>query len=65
MLYIDGIVTLSKIKDKRELLALVCLKTDYEDNKMKKDTLATLQYYVNNHLLINLHQYISNVLNIE
>ena len=46
-------------------MALVCLKTDYEDNKMKKDTLATLQYYVNNHLLINLHQYISNVLNIE
>jgi len=35
-------IALKKTKDKRELLAPVCLKTDYEDNKMKKDTLATL-----------------------
>ena len=64
-IYINGIVSLVNVKDKRELSALVCLKTDYEDNKMKKDTLATLQYYVNNHLLNNLHQYISNILNNE
>jgi len=52
-----------KTKDKRELSALVCLKTDYEDNKMKKDTLATLLHYGSNHLLSNLQQYISNILN--
>jgi len=38
-------------------------KTDYEDNKMKKDTLATLHDYNNNQLLSNLHLNISNVLN--
>ena len=43
-------------------MALVCLKTDYEDNKMKKDTLATLHDYTNNYILINLHKVISNVL---
>ena len=51
--------------DKRKREAFFCLKTDYEDNKMKKDTLATLHCYVNNHLLINLHEYISIVLNNE
>jgi len=50
-------------KDKRELEAPVCLKTDYEDNKMKKDTLATLHGYTNNHLLSNLHKDISILLN--
>jgi len=44
-------------------LALVCLKTDYEDNKMKKDTLATLHRYSTNHILINLQKYITVVLN--
>jgi len=40
-----------------------CLKTDHEDNKMKKDTLATLQDNDSNNILRNLHQYISIVLN--
>jgi len=55
----------NKNKDKRELRALVCLKTDYEDNKMKKDTLATLHDYTTNHLLSNLHINISKILNNE
>ena len=38
-------------------------ETDYEDNKMKKDTLATLHSNINNHILTNLHINISNVLN--
>jgi len=37
-------------------------KTDYEDNKMKKDTLATLRYYSNNQILSNQDKVISNVL---
>jgi len=49
-------------KDKRELLALVCLKTDYEDKKMKKDTLATCTMDNINHMLSNLHLYISIIL---
>jgi len=36
-----------KTKDKREPMTPVYL-TDYEDNKMKKDNLATLQLYDNN-----------------
>jgi len=43
--------------------ALVCLKTDYEDNKMKKDTLATLHVNSNKYILSNLHINISNLLN--
>jgi len=58
-----SIITPEATKDKRELLALVCLKTDYEDNKMKKDTLATLHCYTNNQILSNLHQDISIILN--
>ena len=38
--------------------------TDYEDNKMKKDNLATLHHYDTNQLLSNLHLNISNLLNI-
>ena len=41
-------ITLNDNKDKGELLAPVCLKTDYEDNKMKKDTLATLHCHSTN-----------------
>jgi len=41
------------------------IPTDYEDNKMKKDSLATLHYHDNNQLLSNLHLNISNVLNIK
>jgi len=66
-LYFDfsvSILTLKQDKDKRELFAPVCLKTDYEDNKMKKDTLATLHCNINNHLLSNLHKIISIILNI-
>jgi len=37
--------------------------TDYEDNKMKKDSLATLHCYDSNQLLSNLQLNISNVLN--
>jgi len=32
---------------------------------MKKDTLATLHDYINNHLLSNLHEYISIILNAD
>ena len=41
------------------------LLTDYEDNKMKKDNLATLQLNDNNQLLINLQTNISKVLNFK
>jgi len=37
--------------------------TDYEDNKMKKDSLATLLLYNSNQLLSNLHSIVSNLLN--
>jgi len=39
--------------------------TDYEDNKMKKDSLATLHCYNNKQLLSNLHLIISILLNNE
>jgi len=45
-------------------MTLFC-PTDYEDNKMKKDNLATLHCYDNNQLLSNLHLFISNILNIQ
>jgi len=40
-------------------------KTDYEDNKMKKDTLATLHNHSNNQILSNQDKVISNVLTRE
>jgi hypothetical protein len=51
-------------KDKRESVTPV-YPTDDEDNKMKKDNLATLHDYDNNLLLSNLHLVISILLNIK
>jgi len=45
------------------VFTLVCPKTDYEDNKMKKDTLATLHYDNTLDLLSILHLDVSIILN--
>ena len=57
--------TLFNKKTQKELTRapkLSLTQTDYEDNKMKKDYLATLHMYSNNYLLSNQHPIISKML---
>ncbi|MCL2125923.1 MAG: hypothetical protein FWH33_08065 [Oscillospiraceae bacterium] len=53
-----------KAKEKRELMAPASL-TDYEDNKMKKDNLATLHRYNSKQLLIKKQKVISKILSLQ